>query len=259
MRPSSPALPVCGKPVHLTFDAAGYLGCRGAALGRDRAPARLPNGCALPRRPEAPERVRHTLAEMIRFRTLLIAAGYPDANDCDGLRIDPAFKMRSAACRRAGRTCARSRPCAGWRTCPADGAQADDGRDGRAVLRQLRAGAASDRSRHRRHLRSGTRPAAVGTVQRPLRERCFLPIHIYEATTGKPVAVILRPGKTPDGAEVMLVLRHVVAAIRRRWPRSISWSAATAITAGRRPWLVRAQPVAYVLASPATRFCWHGW
>jgi len=49
--------------------------------------------------------------------------------------------------------------------------------------------------------------------------RCFLPIHIYEAVTGKPVAVILRPGKTPDGAEVALVLRHVVKAIRRRWPR----------------------------------------
>jgi hypothetical protein len=30
--------------------------------------------------------------------------------------------------------------------------------------------------------------------------RCFQPIHIYEATTGKPVAIILRPGKTPDGA-----------------------------------------------------------
>jgi hypothetical protein len=48
--------------------------------------------------------------------------------------------------------------------------------------------------------------------------RCFLPIHGYEATTGKPVAVILRQGKTPDGAEVTLVLRHVVRAIRRRWP-----------------------------------------
>ena len=33
------------------------------------------------------------LAEMIRFRVLLIAAGYPDANDCDALRADPAFKM----------------------------------------------------------------------------------------------------------------------------------------------------------------------
>jgi hypothetical protein len=50
-------------------------------------------------------------------------------------------------------------------------------------------------------------------------ERCFLPIHVYEAVSGKPVAVILRPGKTPGRAEVMLVLRHVVAAIRRRWPR----------------------------------------
>ena len=39
--------------------------------------------------------------------------------------------------------------------------------------------------------------------------RCFQPIHIDEAATGKPVAIILRPGKTPDGAEVTLVLRQV--------------------------------------------------
>ena len=52
----------------------------------------------------------------------------------------------------------------------------------------------------------------------PRDSRCFLPIHIYEATTGKPVAVILRPGKTPDGAEVALVLRHVIRRIRARWP-----------------------------------------
>ena len=50
-------------------------------------------------------------------------------------------------------------------------------------------------------------------------ERCFLPIHVYEAITGKPVAVILRPGKTPDGAEVALVLRHVIRRIRARWPK----------------------------------------
>jgi hypothetical protein len=48
--------------------------------------------------------------------------------------------------------------------------------------------------------------------------RCFQPIHIYEATTAKPVAIILRPGKTPDGAEVALVLRHVIGHIRARWP-----------------------------------------
>ena len=43
--------------------------------------------------PRLPGRVLHTLAEMIRFRVLLISAGYPDANDSDALRTDPAFKM----------------------------------------------------------------------------------------------------------------------------------------------------------------------
>jgi hypothetical protein len=39
------------------------------------------------------DRVRHGLAEMIRYRVLLVAAGYPDGNDCDALKSDPAFKM----------------------------------------------------------------------------------------------------------------------------------------------------------------------
>ena len=38
------------------------------------------------------------------------------------------------------------------------------------------------------------------------------------AGSGKPVAVILRPGKTPNGAEVAFVLRHVVQAIPSHWP-----------------------------------------
>ena len=43
--------------------------------------------------PRSPGRVHYTLAEMIRFRVLLIAASYQDANDCDALRGDPVFKM----------------------------------------------------------------------------------------------------------------------------------------------------------------------
>ena len=50
-------------------------------------------------------------------------------------------------------------------------------------------------------------------------ERCFLPIHIYEGTTGKPVAMILREGKTPSGKEVRTVLRHVIKRIRSHWPK----------------------------------------
>jgi len=43
--------------------------------------------------PRVPERIVHGLAEMIRFRALAIAAGHPDATDCDLLCKDPAFKM----------------------------------------------------------------------------------------------------------------------------------------------------------------------
>jgi hypothetical protein len=50
-------------------------------------------------------------------------------------------------------------------------------------------------------------------------ERCFLPIHIYEGTTGKPVAMILREGKTPSGKEVRTILKHVIKRIRTHWPK----------------------------------------
>lgn len=48
-------------------------------------------------------------------------------------------------------------------------------------------------------------------------ERCFLPIHIYD-TTGRLVAVVLRPGKTPSGAEVAKLLARLVRRIRQHWP-----------------------------------------
>src|ERR671912_470391 len=87
--------PVAGKPVHVTFDA-GRLTSDGGVLVLAEVERRLGIAARLARcleDPRAPERVQHGLAEMIRFRALLIAAGYEDANDCDGLRADPAFKM----------------------------------------------------------------------------------------------------------------------------------------------------------------------
>ena len=32
-------------------------------------------------------------------------------------------------------------------------------------------------------------------------ERCFLPIHVYDTATARPVALVLRPGATPSGAK----------------------------------------------------------
>ena len=47
---------------------------------------------------------------------------------------------------------------------------------------------------------------------------CFLPIHVYDTETSRPVSVILRPGKTPSGVEARAHLRQPVRRIRSRWP-----------------------------------------
>ena len=112
--------PIAGKAVRAAFDGGRLTSDAGVLLlaeieRRLGIAERLARCLADPR---SPERVHHTLAEMIRFRVLLIAAGYPDANDCDALRADPAFKMAVGRPPESGRTCARSRPCAGSRTCP---------------------------------------------------------------------------------------------------------------------------------------------
>ena len=48
-------------------------------------------------------------------------------------------------------------------------------------------------------------------------ERCFLPIHVYDTGRSRPVAFVLRPGKTPGGVEVRAHLRRLMRHIRKRW------------------------------------------
>ena len=44
--------------------------------------------------------------------------------------------------------------------------------------------------------------------------------HVYHVESGKPVAVLLRQGNTPSGAEVRTLLKRLVHRIRRHWPRT---------------------------------------
>ena len=217
-----PGLPaVGGKPVHVAFDGGRLTSDAGilllAALEQRLNIAERLATCI--EDPREPERVRHGLAEMIRYRALLIAAGYPDGNDCDALRSDPAFKMA------VGRL-----PESGADLCSQPTISRLENLPGPVALKRMMAAMVElfcdsfdqvprrilldiDDTEDRVH---GGQQLALWNAHYD--SRCFLPIHIYEATTGKPVAVILRPGKTPDGAEVALVLRHLIGHIRARWP-----------------------------------------
>jgi len=214
--------PVCGKPVVARFDG-GRLSSDGGILLLAEVERRLGIAERLARcvaDPRAPDRIVHGLAEMIRFRALAVAAGYPDANDCDPLRKDPAFKMA------VGRL-----PETGADLCSQPTMTRLENLPGAVALKRMMAAMVElfcdsfDPVPRRIVLDiDDTEDRAYGQQQLSLfnahhDNRCFMPIHIYEATTGKPVAVFLRPGKTPDGIEVAMVLRHVVRAVRARWPR----------------------------------------
>src|SRR5271156_5734245 len=87
--------PVCGKKLEVKFDG-GRLSSDGGILVLRAIEQRL---CVADRLgaclvdPRAPDQIPHSLADIIRFRLLMIAAGYEDGNDASRLRGDPAFKI----------------------------------------------------------------------------------------------------------------------------------------------------------------------
>ncbi len=94
--PLMPGLsPVMGKPLIARFDG-GQLSSDAGVLALREVEQRLGIAERLAACIDASrlaERVRHEVADILRFRMLMIAAGYEDANDADSLRRDPALKL----------------------------------------------------------------------------------------------------------------------------------------------------------------------
>ena len=94
--PQLPGLsPVSGKSIVAKFDG-GLLSSDGGVLVLREVEQRLGvadrlAACLVD--PRAPDLITHTLADIIRFRLLMIGAGYEDGNDAGSLRSDPMFKM----------------------------------------------------------------------------------------------------------------------------------------------------------------------
>ena len=111
--------PVDGKRVEVRFDG-GLLSSDGGVLALREVEKRLGvadrlAACLVDPRNGA--QVTHSFADIIRFRLLMIAAGYEDGIDANALRSDPMFKM-ALDTTPSQRDCARNRRSRGWRTCP---------------------------------------------------------------------------------------------------------------------------------------------
>jgi hypothetical protein len=168
--------------------------------------------------PRDPSRVIHRLDDVLRARVLAIACGYEDADDLDALRDDPGFRLALGKLPGSGAGLASQPTMSRWENAPTP----------RELARMMAAMI---------DIYCASYPVPPNAVTLDIDdtcdvvhgyqqlsfwnghhgERCFLPIHVYDTATGRPVAMLLRTGKTPSGAEAAGHIRRLVRHIRRHW------------------------------------------
>src|SRR4051812_17987449 len=212
--------PIHGREIEARFDAA-LMSSDGGLLVLREIEQRL----GIARRlatcipdPRVPERVVHGLDEIIRFRMLMIAAGYEDGNDADSLRADPVFKLAMDRLPEHGDLCSQSTV-----------SRTENLPDRHALLRMGRAMVdhycQSFRQVPRRivlDIDDTFDPVHGGQQLRLFNahydEYGFQPIVTFDGE-GRMMAAFLRLASRPSGRQIVFWLRRLIAALRDNWPR----------------------------------------
>ncbi len=212
--------PLNGKPVLLDFDGAQMSSDAGLMLLREverrTDPAGLIASCLTDLR--APGKVRHSLEEIIRFRIMMIAAGYEDGNDAGDLRHDPSFKLAP-----------ERDPETGGALCSQPAIpRTENLADMRALIRMahgmVRFYCASFARAPRQIVLDIDDTFDTVHAHRQLRlfnacydEYGFQPIVVFDGE-GRLVGAVLRPARRPTGKEAAAHIRRLIRQIRRHWP-----------------------------------------
>jgi hypothetical protein len=215
---------ICQKKVTAAFDGGRISSDGGVVLlaGADKRLGLIDTLAAIIPDHRNPALITHTMSDILRTRVFAIACGYPDADDLDDLRRDPAFKLACGRLPESGDDLHSQPTMSRWENAP----------DLRTLIRLAHAMVDLWCNSHLRPPKAitldidDTADTVHGHQQLSLfnahyDEHCFLPIHVYDANTGHCIVTILRPGKTPDGKEVRAHLRRLVRRIRRHWPKTV--------------------------------------
>jgi hypothetical protein len=213
--------PVAGKSVVAKFDGGRLSSDGGLLLMREverrlRVAERL---AACIKDPRAPDQITHSLADIIRFRLLMISAGYEDGNDASSLRSDPMFKMALDLAPSDRELCSQSTI-----------SRLENLPDTRTLLRMGRAMVdlycGSFRQVPKRIVLDidDTFDAVHGSQQLCMfnahyDEYGFQPIVVFDGQ-GRFITCVLRPAKRPSGKEIKPFLRRLLRAIRSHWPKT---------------------------------------
>jgi hypothetical protein len=164
--------------------------------------------------------VRHDTKVLLAQRILQIICGYEDADDCDALRSDPAFK---AACDRlpSGTDLASQPTMSRFENALSS---KDVYRIADVLVHQFLSSYDKPPDGIILDL-DDTADPTHGAQQLSLfngyhDEYCYMPLFIFEGVSGRLITSILRPGRRPGGKEVRSIIKRVIMRIRTAWPKT---------------------------------------
>jgi len=162
--------------------------------------------------------VKHSVGQMLRQRTMQIAAGYEDANDCNSLRNDGILKV-----------------CAGQQQSMATQPTMSrfENQPGKKELYNMGKAfvdgfISSYSSQPKVIILDCDDTAALLYGQQELGlfntyygDTCYMPLHIYEGFSGKLIMTLLKPGRRSKSTNVFTILRRMIVYLRRHWPKTM--------------------------------------
>src|SRR4051794_18916483 len=212
--------PVADKPILAAFDAEGFSASGGLLTLREieQRLGLAPRLAAHIADPREPTQVVHPTEEIVRFRMLMIAAGYEDGNDADVLRHDPMFKLAMGRLPTGSPLCSQSTI-----------SRLENLPDKRTLLRmgyglidlycqslgQVPKRIVLDIDDHF-DAAHGAQELRVFNAHYD--EHGFSPIVVFDGE-GRLVAAVLRPAQRPSGREIVMLLRRLIGRLRANWPR----------------------------------------
>lgn len=163
--------------------------------------------------------IEHELIELLRERTFLIACGYEDGNDFDRFREDSLLKLSIGRDPLDGHDLA-SQPTV---------SRLENSISLKDLIRMGRVFVDTFIESYDEAPQAivldmdPTSSIVYGDQQLRLfnaheDEYCLMPFHVYEGQSGKLIATIIRPGKTPTAKEIISITKRIVARIRAVWP-----------------------------------------
>ena len=216
--------PVAGHTVRADFQGGVLSSDFGALLlrGIDRQIGLTARLAAAMRDKRHPSYIDHPLRDLLAQRVYQLAAGYADANDANSLRRDPLFKLGLERLPLATDQDLASAPT--FSRLEHSVGRTDLYRLTVALVDHFLASYPAPPAAIVLDLDHTDDPThgqqELAFYNHYYRSYCYLPLFVFEGTSGALVMACLRPGKRPTGAENAMILARLLAHLRQQWPET---------------------------------------